>query len=73
MSPRDYRHLPSKTIFTLALPADYSNERVLAYLGRDRQSLTERVAGQVYTAALRIDDTPTADAVVLVRVEFAPG
>ena len=38
----------------LALPPDYALERLLAQLGRDPQSLSERLEGATYLAATRI-------------------
>ncbi len=67
MSATRYRRLPEQSEFDLALPDDYPTERILAYLGRDRNSLTERVEGRVWTGAWRLG----AEAAV-VRVTFEP-
>jgi AraC family transcriptional regulator of adaptative response / DNA-3-methyladenine glycosylase II len=45
MTPAKYRRLPDEAVFELTLPDDYPLARILAYLGRDRNSLTERVEG----------------------------
>lgn len=72
MTPLDYRRLRGQQAFTLALPPDYQTERILRYLGRDRQSVTERVGGNTYTTVLRLTDNDQAGTTILVRVTFAP-
>lgn len=71
MSPPHYRRLLERPDFTLRLPEDYPIDRMLRYLGRDRHSLTERVEGRTYTAALNLnlEDHPP----VAVEVALAPG
>lgn len=76
MSPLAYRRLPGRDEFVLSLPADYPTDRVLAYLGRDRGSLTDRVDGRTYLAAFRLADDVDADGdadPAIVRVDFGPG
>jgi AraC family transcriptional regulator of adaptative response / DNA-3-methyladenine glycosylase II len=68
LSAGRYRRLPEQPEFTLTLPDDYPIGRILAYLGRDRASLTERVEGSTWTGAYRLG----AGAVVA-RVTFEPG
>ncbi|HEY6058655.1 MAG TPA: AlkA N-terminal domain-containing protein, partial [Candidatus Limnocylindrales bacterium] len=53
--------------FELHLPPDYPRSAMLAYLGRDPRSPTERVRGDRYRVALRLRDGP-----VLVEVVFGP-
>lgn len=71
LSPLGYRRLPERPEFALSLPADYPAEHVLRYLGRDRASLTERVEGRTYLAAIRLDATGAPPAVV--RVDIGAG
>ncbi len=65
MTPAKYRRLPDDAAFDLTLPDDYPLSRILAYLGRDRQSLTERVEGQSCLIAYRAGEQPA-----LVRIVF---
>ncbi len=53
--------------FTLKLPAYFLVERLLAYLGRDPASASERVRGNAFVAGTRLADTPA-----IVRVELSP-
>ncbi|MGA2081114.1 MAG: helix-turn-helix domain-containing protein [Holophaga sp.] len=46
---------PGEAGFTLALPADYRAEDVLAYHGRDPQSRSERVDGATLVKAMAMD------------------
>ena len=73
LTPLDYRRLRDQQTFTLALPADYQTARILRYLGRDWQSVTDRVEGTTYTTVLRLSSDEQADTVALVRVTLAPG
>jgi AraC family transcriptional regulator of adaptative response / DNA-3-methyladenine glycosylase II len=68
MSPARYRQLPDEAAFDLRLPDDYPLGRILAYLGRDRNSLTERVDGNHCLIAYRAGDRPA-----LVRIVFEDG
>ena len=54
--------------FTLELPAYFLVERVLAYLGRDPASASERVKGNTFTAGTRLAETPA-----ILRVELERG
>ncbi|MFI5356864.1 MAG: DNA-3-methyladenine glycosylase 2 family protein [Opitutales bacterium] len=58
LTPTDYRALPGKTMFTVNLPADYSLAYLRRALGRDPQSVTEKLAGDRYTCAIRIAAAP---------------
>ena len=53
-TPSSSRALRSCGPTTLALPSDYPLERLLAQLGRDPLSLSERVDGTIYHIATRI-------------------
>jgi len=72
MNPLSYRHLQDCPIFELALPGDYPIGRILRYLGRDDQSVTEHVAGHTFTTALRLGDGPENSSVT-VHVTLRPG
>jgi AraC family transcriptional regulator of adaptative response / DNA-3-methyladenine glycosylase II len=74
LSPLAYRRLPGRDEFVLALPADYPLDRVLAYLGRDRGSLTDRVDGRTHLTTVRLDDEDgDAGEAAIVRVDLVPG
>lgn len=47
------------TEFVLPLPLDYRPADILAYHGRDRLSVSERVAGAVILKPIRVGDVPT--------------
>jgi len=65
MSPLQYRALLNAPTFDILLPDDYPTARMLRYLGRDANSLTDRVEGNVYTTALRLDGTGVVMRIVL--------
>lgn len=73
MAPIHYRQLGRCPEWAMALPADYPIGRMLAYLGRDKASLTERVDGRAYTAAVRLGDPPRGASAAVIRVVLAPG
>jgi AraC family transcriptional regulator of adaptative response / DNA-3-methyladenine glycosylase II len=58
MSPRQVRRLPGARRFELRLPASYPLPAILAHLGRDPESLTERVAGTTYEAGAWLAGRP---------------
>ncbi|MGH9173559.1 MAG: helix-turn-helix domain-containing protein [Vicinamibacterales bacterium] len=64
-TPARFRRLLEEPSFELTLPEDYPLARILTYLGRDRNSLTERIDGQTCTIAWRVGDEPA-----LVRITF---
>jgi len=72
-TPHDYRRLRERSSFALTLPQSYPIDRIARYLGRDRQSVTERVAGASYTTVLRLDTAAAQSVTVPVIVTFAPG
>lgn len=52
LAPRRYRLLPGADRFTVELPAWFSPDRVLAYLGRDPGSSAQQVEGRVLRFAV---------------------
>ena len=56
LTPAATRALRRPGPIVLALPDDYPLERLLAQLGRDPKSISERVDGLVYHAATRLGD-----------------
>lgn len=67
LSPRAFRELGRAPAVELELPAWFHRERALAYLGRDPGSLTERVEGNRFTFATRLEARALA-----VEVEVEP-
>jgi AraC family transcriptional regulator of adaptative response / DNA-3-methyladenine glycosylase II len=68
MPPAAYRALRGAARFSLTLPASYSRQRALAYLGRDPGSLTLRVAGEEMVLGLWLGGQPA-----LLRATIARG
>ncbi len=68
LTPLACRELRDADAFEIALPAGYPLAHLKRALGRDPHSLTERLDGDTYTAAVRTgpDQTPT-----LLRLRFA--
>ena len=58
LTPAAYRELDAARSFELALPPGYPLPYLRRMLGRDPQSLTERLDGDVYTAAVQLGDQP---------------
>jgi 3-methyladenine DNA glycosylase/8-oxoguanine DNA glycosylase len=58
MSPTAYARLGRSKSFTLVLPGDFRAGIPLRWLGRDAESVTERVAGRSMAKALMLDGTP---------------
>ncbi|HEY3999852.1 MAG TPA: Ada metal-binding domain-containing protein [Candidatus Xenobia bacterium] len=58
MTPTEYRKLDAVATFTMGLPPRYDRSAVLRYLGRDADSLTERVIDGTYRMGLWIGDRP---------------
>lgn len=81
MTPGEYRRLGSSDAFTLHLPDDYRAEYALRVIGRDAESVVERVEGATAYKAVRLAGRPAvlameiADGRALCRVEGtdAPG
>jgi AraC family transcriptional regulator, regulatory protein of adaptative response / DNA-3-methyladenine glycosylase II len=78
MTPADYRRVGTADTFTVGLPSGYSLPHLFRVLGRDPQSVTERLQGHTYEcsatlegkpALLTLDFTPES---VAVRVEAGP-
>ncbi len=69
MTPGRYQALGREgASFTVDLPEGYRQDDVLAYHGRDPQSLSERVEGATLFKALRVEDTDA-----LLELAFRPG
>jgi AraC family transcriptional regulator of adaptative response / DNA-3-methyladenine glycosylase II len=77
MTPAAYRGLRDAREFEIALPEDYPWMHFRRTLGRDPHSLTERVAGDTYTAVIAGGGAPFLMTLHIrapsVRVEAAPG
>lgn len=58
MTPGAYRDLRATARFTLQLPPDYPLAYLRRALSRDRYSITERLEGDVYTTAIRVNERP---------------
>ncbi|MEM8530206.1 MAG: Ada metal-binding domain-containing protein [Chloroflexota bacterium] len=67
MSPTDYRRIRETSTFLLDVPEYYHVQRMLGYLGRDQNSLTDRVEGKTWLSAIRLNDTSGA----IVQVTFS--
>jgi AraC family transcriptional regulator, regulatory protein of adaptative response / DNA-3-methyladenine glycosylase II len=78
LTPGEVREMPARRAFRLALPADFRADLTWAFLGRDPESPTERVAPGRLARALDLAEGPAVLAVELAagearcRVE-APG
>jgi|CZKI01.1.fsa_nt_gi AraC family transcriptional regulator of adaptative response / DNA-3-methyladenine glycosylase II len=68
MTPTAYRGLRSEVAFAVDLPTGYPLPHLLRTLGRDPQSVTERLAGAFYETAAKLDGVPA-----LMRIHFARG
>jgi len=68
MTPTAYRGLRSKGGFAVDLPPGYPLPHLLRTLGRDPQSVTERLTGPVYETAADLGGIPA-----VIRIEFAHG
>jgi len=58
MTPADYRRLGSLGSFAVALPDGYPLARLLRSLGRDPNSVTERLVGTTYETSADLSGTP---------------
>ena len=65
MTPKDYRGLRSPGPFRIHLPADYPLAHLLRTLGRDPQSITERLTGSTYETSADLGGVPA-----VVRIDF---
>lgn len=65
LSPKDYQHLGTGNTFTITLPEDYLPWVTLKLLGRDSQSIVERVNGNNAVKALSVGSIP-----VLLHMEW---
>jgi len=68
MSPGAYRRLPGARSFEIRLAEDFPLAATLARLGRNPDSLTERVRGHAWLSGARLAGVPTR-----MVVELAPG
>ena len=66
MTPGAYRALDGAQVFMLQIPAGYRAKELLAYHGRDPQSVSERSEGNTIWKALH---TPDAPAVLEINIE----
>jgi len=67
LTPAAFRNLRSARSFELALPADYPLPYLRRALGRDTQSVSERLKDDVYTAGVQLTDGPA-----LLSMRLAP-
>jgi AraC family transcriptional regulator of adaptative response / DNA-3-methyladenine glycosylase II len=67
LTPAGYRDLRTTRRFELALPSGYPLGYLRRALSRDRHSLTERLVGETYTAAVQLSTGPA-----LLTVQLAP-
>ncbi|HVS52619.1 MAG TPA: Ada metal-binding domain-containing protein [Opitutaceae bacterium] len=67
LTPGAYRDLPSTRRFAIALPENYPLGYLRRALSRDSQSVTEKLEGARYTAAIRLGGEPS-----LLRLEISP-
>ncbi len=58
LTPAAYRALRNDTAFTLSLPDGYLLGYLRRALSRDTQSVTEKLVGDTYTAAVQLRDGP---------------
>jgi AraC family transcriptional regulator of adaptative response / DNA-3-methyladenine glycosylase II len=67
LTPAAFRDLPRSRSFTVALPEGYPLGYLRRALGRDPHSVTERLVGDRYTAAIRLSSGPA-----LLTLDLAP-
>jgi AraC family transcriptional regulator of adaptative response / DNA-3-methyladenine glycosylase II len=67
LTPIAYRELRGATSFTISLPPDYPLPYLRRAFTRDVHSVTERLSGDTYTAAVQLRDGPA-----LVKLHLAP-
>jgi AraC family transcriptional regulator of adaptative response / DNA-3-methyladenine glycosylase II len=68
MTPAAYRELRSAGAFDVDFPPGYPLPHLLRTLGRDPQSVTERLSGEVYETAADLDGKPA-----LIRISLGRG
>jgi AraC family transcriptional regulator, regulatory protein of adaptative response / DNA-3-methyladenine glycosylase II len=68
LTPSAYRDLANAADFTITLPAGYPLACLLRTLGRDQQSMTERMDGRTYTTVVRLGTGQTPE---FLRIHFA--
>jgi AraC family transcriptional regulator, regulatory protein of adaptative response / DNA-3-methyladenine glycosylase II len=67
LTPSAYRDLCNAADFTITLPAGYPLACLLRALGRDQQSITERMDCRTYTTVVRLGTEQTPE---LLRIHF---
>jgi AraC family transcriptional regulator, regulatory protein of adaptative response / DNA-3-methyladenine glycosylase II len=67
LTPNDYRSLPIKTHFKVTLPAEYPLGYLRRALGRDAQSVSEKLVGDTYTTAVQFLQGPA-----VIELKLAP-
>jgi AraC family transcriptional regulator of adaptative response / DNA-3-methyladenine glycosylase II len=67
LTPASYRDLKSAREFSLTLPTGYPLGYLRRALSRDTQSVTERMEGDSYTAAIQLNDGPA-----ILKLQLAP-
>jgi AraC family transcriptional regulator of adaptative response / DNA-3-methyladenine glycosylase II len=68
LTPGEYRRLGTSSEFTLALPDDFRPEYALRVIGRDAESVVERVEGSTAHKAVRLAGRPA-----VLAMEIADG
>lgn len=58
LRPSAFRELRDSASFTISLPSSFDRQSMLAYLGRDPMSRTDRVIGQAFETAVFLDGRP---------------
>ncbi len=58
LTPNSYRELKGTQQFTITLPREFNLAYLRRALSRDTHSLSERLTGDIYEAAVRINDIP---------------
>ncbi len=66
LTPAAYASLGKMREFTLRLPPAYRTQEILAFFGRDKESVSERVTSHGFTKCFQVDGQAVA-----VEVEFA--
>ena len=73
LSPQGYRRLIGADGFSLELPRDFLAERLLAYVGRDPASLSERTGGNGFVAGTRLATSSGKHVPAILRVQLEDG
>ena len=65
MPPINYRKLENLSEFDIQLPEDFFSDAVLAYFGRDKSSLSERVIGSTIQVGVQLSRGPAQITITL--------